>query len=86
MHHHARIRALRSDQKQNSCQEKYEHANTSTNFKNIIYDVNDKTKRNFKRNDRLSNQNKLTKNSIRELRINKVKEEIREEPKFQMKT
>ena len=45
-----------------------------------------KTKINFKRNNELRNQNKLTKKSIRELRRIQAKEETREETMFQIKT
>ena len=84
--HHERIRALRIDQKQKNFQTKYEHSNTSPNLEKIIYDVNDETKRNFKKNDKLSHKKKLTKKNIRNLRRNKAKEEMREESRFQMKT
>ena len=55
-------------------------------WKNIIYNVNNKPKRNFRRNYKWINQNKSTTKSNRELQRIKVKEKIREEPIFQMKT
>ena len=86
MRHHARIRSLRSDQRQKNSQAKFEHATNNANLKKIITDVNAKTKRNMKKDQSLSSQREERRKSFREQRRNKVKEEVQEEPRIQMKT
>ena len=56
MRHHARIRSLRSAQVQKNCQEKYEHTCNGLSLKNIITNVNNTTKRNLKKDGKLSMQ------------------------------
>ena len=53
--------------KKKKFQEKHERENTGTNLEKNICNYDDKPKRNFKRNDKLSKQNELTKKSIQEL-------------------
>ena len=48
MRHYARIRSLRSIEKQKANQAKYEFTTTSESINNVIKDVNEKTKRKFK--------------------------------------
>ena len=61
MRHCARIRSLRSAQTQKNCQAKHEHACNNVSLKNIITNVNNATKRNLKRNEKLSTQRELIK-------------------------
>ena len=85
MRHYARIWSLRSAKVQKNCQAKHGHACNNVSLKNIIANANNAEKRNLKRNEKLSTQNKLRKKYIREQRRIRIKEETKEEPRVQMK-
>lgn len=74
MHHYARIRALRSAERQKNSQAKYDHTHNITAMKNIITKVNKNTQRELR-----------TKN-IREQCRMRIKGKMQEEPRLQMKT